>query len=580
MSVPPLVLPGYATPTPIDWTPLAQLGKTLETNKLKSEYGRIGRGIADGSIDYRQAAGSLADLGNPDAMFKFLALAESKDKQAKELAASNQFTASLGGMFGGASQPNAVPPPPVSGATVPNDSNAMPGTVGMNMRLADLAQDFTQDNPNTYLSSGVRTPQQQAALYANRSNNPNPVAVPGTSRHETGNAVDIGGMTPEQRAILPQYGLAQPVANDPPHVELAPNQRPYRVAGPPTAAPQSTSQPQQGIGMAQVPALLGAMANPNLPAAQKDIAKTLLTRALDESKTPDKIKVLQQLKDQSGYQGSIIDLEKEMRAAGKTDVNIDQRTETAEAKAAGEAAGKRRADMFAAAGSAGKTLTNLSRMESLLNQVSQGKLEPARLNISAWAKSMGLNDDVATSIGLDPKGVGTAQAVQSLVNESVLGKIGPGGFPANNFSDADRQFITQIFPSLGDDPRANKIRIEGARRMVNLDIERAKAYQAFKRDPANRSKSFEDFELDWADKMSSRDMFGDLRREAESIVGQPRNDIGGTLNNTGAAPARQPRGASGSWGDTQPTRVASPDDARRLPPGTRFVTPDGREFVR
>jgi hypothetical protein len=588
MSVPPLALPGYSAPTPIDWSPLDQLGKTLEANKLKSEYGRIGRGIADGSIDYRQAAGSLADLGNPDAMLKFLALAEAKDKLAREQAASNQFASSLGGMFGGASQPTITPTSPVSGPTVPNDSNALPGQVGMNMRLADLSQDFIQDHLGTSISSGARTPQQQATLYANRANNPNPVAAPGTSHHETGNAVDIAGMTPEDRAQLSQYALSQPVANDPPHVELAPGQQPYQVAGPTVAAPQSPAQAVQpspangfqGLNATHVPMLLQAMANPNLPAAQKDMAKTLLTRALDESKTPDKIKMLQQLKQQSGYQGSILDLEKELRAAGKAEINIDQKAETAEAKAAGEAAGKRRADMFAAAGAAGKTLTNLSRMESLLNQMSQGKIEPARLNISAWAKSMGLNDDVARSIGLDPSAVGSAQAVQSLVNESVLGKIGPGGFPANNFSDADRQFITQIFPSLGDDPRANKIRIESARRMANLDVERAKAYQAFKRDPKNKGLGFEDFELNWADKMSSRDMFGDLRREAESIVGAPRNDIGGTLNNPGAAQARQPRGASGSWGGPPPTQVASPDDARRLPPGTRFVTPDGREFVR
>lgn len=241
---------------------------------------------------------------------------------------------------------------------------------------------------------------------------------------------------------------------------------------------------------------------------------------------------------------------------------------------------KRRGDMVAAAGAAGKTLMNLSRMESLLNQVSQGKIEPGRLTISAWAKSMGLNDDVARAIGLDPNAVGSAQAVQSLVNESVLGKIGPGGFPANNFSDADRQFITQIFPSLGDDPRANKIRIESARRMANLDIERAKAYQAFKRDPRNKGLGFEDFELNWTDKMSNRDMFGDLRRDAESIVGGPRNDIGGTLNIPGPAPTQQQRGSAAPFGNQPPMRVTSPDDARRLPPGTRFVTPDGREFVR
>lgn len=117
--------------------------------------------------------------------------------------------------------PDAAPTVSTPGPTVPNDDNAMPGQVGMDMRLADASQDFIQDHPNTYMSSGVRSTADQQRLYDNRANNPNPVARPGTSNHERGMAIDIGGMTPDQRAMLPQYGLAQPVPNDPPHVELA-----------------------------------------------------------------------------------------------------------------------------------------------------------------------------------------------------------------------------------------------------------------------------------------------------------------------------------------------------------------------
>lgn len=39
--------------------------------------------------------------------------------------------------------------------------------------------------------SGYRSYASQAALYANRANNPNPVAKPGTSKHEQGLAVDL-----------------------------------------------------------------------------------------------------------------------------------------------------------------------------------------------------------------------------------------------------------------------------------------------------------------------------------------------------------------------------------------------------
>jgi hypothetical protein len=555
MAISTLQLPGYATPQTIDWAPLDQLGKTLAENQKRMTLADLGRGLADGTLDYRAAAGKMAGTGNLPSTLSLLQLAEAKDKLARETAASTNFATSLASLYGGSPSATAVPNV-ASHPTVANDSNAMPGTVGMDQRLGDRTQDFIQDNPGTSLSSGVRTPQQQAALYANRANNPNPVAPPGSSLHESGNAADIGGMTPEQRSMLPQYGLSQPVASDAPHVELAGQGGTQPAQG----APATTAGVPSSALSPRAVQLIGAMANPNLPTGQKEVAKQLLATELDQSKLPDQVKQYVFARSQDPSIGSFTDWTRANKAAGKTEVNIDQKAESGEAMEAGKAAGKRRAEMFGSAGAASKTLTNLSRMEGLLGQVQQGKIQPARMNISAWAKSLGLNDDAAKSIGLDPAGVGSAQAVQSLVNESVIGKIGAGGFPANNFSDADREFITKIFPSLGDDPAANKIRIDGARRMAQLDIDRAKAFQKYKADPTNKGKGFEDFELQWADELGKKDVFGDLRKKAEAIVGAP--------------------GTGGQQPQSAPSRVSSPDEARQLSPGTRFVTPDGREFVR
>ena len=41
------------------------------------------------------------------------------------------------------------------------------------------------------VTSAARSYAQQASLYANRFSNPNPVAPPGHSAHESGHAVDI-----------------------------------------------------------------------------------------------------------------------------------------------------------------------------------------------------------------------------------------------------------------------------------------------------------------------------------------------------------------------------------------------------
>lgn len=74
------------------------------------------------------------------------------------------------------------------------------------------------------VTSGKRTFAEQQALYNNRANNPYPVAKPGTSKHETGNAADVlVDGKPIQDAVDPlalqAMGLV-PLKGDAVHVEL------------------------------------------------------------------------------------------------------------------------------------------------------------------------------------------------------------------------------------------------------------------------------------------------------------------------------------------------------------------------
>ncbi|MVT52528.1 hypothetical protein GPL17_18775 [Bradyrhizobium yuanmingense] len=526
MAVAPLQLPSSQLMIPqIDWTPLGQLAEIYRAAQNKQKLSDLGKGLADGSIDYRQAAAQSAEMGNSDALFKFLALSEAKQKQADELKASQNFSQTLGGIFGGASAVAATPRP-VSASPAEVARPSGPAQTSPNMPMAGPPLPLhtrapVQSSPTTWGDEEA----EAAGLYE-----PRPGALP------QGRPMTLASLG---AAYAPGPTATAQGATGGPAPRVAQATQPEEGTRTPTALPAavpSSSNGFRGLNASHIPALLGAMSDPRLPAAQKEVAGTLLKRALDDSKPNEKIQMLQQLKQESGFQGSLLDLEMQLRKASKTDVTVDQRGENEEAKAAGKAAGERRATMFASAGAAPKTLQNLARAESLLNQVAQGKLEPSRMTVSAWAKALGVNDEVAASLGLDPKGVGSAQALQSLVNESVIGKIGSGGFPANNFSDADREFITGIFPRLGDDPQANRIRIEGARRMANLDLQRAKDYQARKAEPSNKGKNFEDFETDWSEKIAKQDLFGDLRKQAESLVGAPRTDIGGTLANPGPAP--------------------------------------------
>lgn len=489
------------------YTSLSGLGDTLQRNdklareqKLRDSFkDGIPKG-PDGSIDFNAigqiASQNGADLGTTLTIAK---LAEDQRKNRDEMKASADFRTSLGGIFGG---PQGTPRPS-SPAPTPQAPGITPAIPPAGPALSN-ARAEVQPSPQVWGDKEA----EDAGIY--------------------------------EKPKTASYGDALSGKVPPPPImrqaEAQPAPQPIAAQPPAEPQPQAPKSGFSGITAQHIPQLFQAMANPRLPSGDRELAGKLLNRALDDAKEPDKIRTLNALKEQSGYKGTILQLEMDLRKASKTDVTVDQRNESEEAKAAGKGAGERRNAMFGAANNATSSLNQLTRLETLLNNVEQGKLAPGRMTISAWAKSLGVNDDFAKGLGLDPSKVGDAQAVQSLVNELVIGKLGPGGFPSNNFSDSDRDFITNIFPRLGNDPRANKILIEAARRIHKDNIQRAIEYQDWAEQPANKGKSFEKFESERFRKVAQMDRFADLRKEAEGILGKetpapntslPSGNVGG-----------------------------------------------------
>ena len=117
--------------------------------------------------------------------------------------------------------------PPAGGA-----KSTAAGMEGVNADLATAVQKATAEyqavtGKSATITSGVRDYQKQKDLYdawIAGGKKGNPVAPPGTSKHETGMAVDINSEAAnymDQAGILKKYGLVRPVAGDAPHVELA-----------------------------------------------------------------------------------------------------------------------------------------------------------------------------------------------------------------------------------------------------------------------------------------------------------------------------------------------------------------------
>ena len=137
-----------------------------------------------------------------------------------------------------------IPPPPGStNAGAPSlGKAAMTGERGNAVQIAASL--------GIPIISGDRDWDKQYDLYLN-SKKPGysgpPVAYPGTSKHQSGYAIDAGPITAAQRQQLIDAGFVQPYKNDPNHWELTakPSQAPVVSGGAPQTAPVvSGSAPQ------------------------------------------------------------------------------------------------------------------------------------------------------------------------------------------------------------------------------------------------------------------------------------------------------------------------------------------------
>jgi hypothetical protein len=446
MAINGLQIPQIGTITP-DITPqLSQLVSSINQGQKQATLADLGRALANGTIDYKQAAAKVASLGDLSTTMGLLKMGQEQD-------ASKAFGNSLSTLYGGSGQPQpSVPAASPSAATVPNDGNALPGQAGMNITLADRTQDFIQDNPGTSLTSGVRTPQQQAALYADRANNPNPVAAPGTSLHEKGLAADIGGMTPEQRAQLPQYGLSQPVANDPVHVQLAEGVSAQSAAGP--------SQQTATISPRAI-ALIKSLSIPGISAAQRDVGGKLLAAELDQSKLPDAVKQYLFAKSQ-GYQGTLVDFKTQLAAAGKTEVNVDTQGQNAFAKAGGQSIAKRFEKLSEEGDTASQDLALVGQLRDLGQQIKTGAPAAIQGALAKWGIKVGDN-------------VGAVEAYGAIVDKLTPQQRVPG---SGATSDYEGRMFKNSLPTLMKTPQGNEIIQNTLAGLAQTKIERAKIAEA------------------------------------------------------------------------------------------------------
>nr|WP_210236223.1 hypothetical protein [Methylobacterium sp. L1A1] len=210
--------------------------------------------------------------------------------------------------------------------------------------------------------------------------------------------------------------------------------------------------------------------------------------------------------------------------------------ETEEAKKLGGLRGERAAAIESAGMKAPDQIGKLNLLERALQGVRTGTLGPAESTVVGFAQSLGIPSETIAGLGLNPRQAIDAQTATKLINESVVGMIGAGGFPANNFSNTDREFLTDIFPKISNRPEANQTAIEVLRRVQRRNLEVADAWSEYQqaRREAGKPLSVAEFEFDLRKGMRGKpDLFADLRQQADAPAGPGANSGAGA---TGSVP--------------------------------------------
>jgi hypothetical protein len=153
----------------LDFSPLANLGEVYKKAQNEQRLSDLGKQLAAGSIDYKTAAGQVADMGDITHSLQFLALAEQQKKQEAEKTAAANFGTGLSSLYGASPAPG-VPsssPAPIVGTPtsvsgpIPSPSSAG-APVPSSRRVVGDAEGVASGLYDPPASPGLRPPMQIA----------------------------------------------------------------------------------------------------------------------------------------------------------------------------------------------------------------------------------------------------------------------------------------------------------------------------------------------------------------------------------------------------------------------------------
>lgn len=311
-------------------------------------------------------------------------------------------------------------------------------------------------------------------------------------------AAPAQGMAPAPRPMLP-HGPAQPPASglgsadEPIPADGRPGyERPFRADDfdPPDAAAASSANQQARMG-----GQLGGTARPQVAQAPSGGGGGQLRTLYRSSQPPP----------------------------GSPERAFDTRYGAAQGDAA--------AGIHAAAQTAQTRLDEIAQLRTAMQALREaggttGAGTPAAQVATRALQAMGVRPE---TFGL-PASAAPGEVVNAVANRLAMTMVGPGGLPANNFSEADRNFLVQSMPNLANRPEANEFMASVMERVAQRSIEMENRWI----EARSRGQDYTSFLRDWRQYVSANPIVSQQDRTAASRL----------LGGSGAAAAPPPAAAS------------------------------------
>lgn len=222
----------------------------------------------------------------------------------------------------------------------------------------------------------------------------------------------------------------------------------------------------------------------------------------------------------------------------------------------GTSLGERAASIHANAETAQQRLDEITQLRTAMQA-----LRDAGGGTGAGAPAAQAVTRVLQAIGIDPAALGLpasaapGEVVTAIGNRLAMTMIGPGGLPANNFSEADRNFLVQSMPNLANRPEANEFLANVMERAARRSIEMENRWL----EARDQGKDYATFLREWRQHVNQNPIISTADRQTAAQFLGGRTITAPATASPASSPAAQSSPAAGPSASATP--VAPPTQA-------------------